>query len=243
MSGYPYGNPGGGYPPQYGGGNPSYPQDTGYQPPPPMPNYNDNQSCASLYGTPGPMPNNNNYPPGPYDSYGGNQMQNAPYGMGGGSNFPPPQQYGGQAPQPMYNQPPQQFGGNKWRKLKSITYISFQDMEIHNLMHLILNNLRHHQDQVECIQTFKDLQVMVYVFVFSILWKISFCFRLLQGGPPGPSSQQPGFYPQDQQSIMLASLEQYQGTVFPAANFNPEADCQALSHAMRGAGKSNILLI
>jgi hypothetical protein len=58
-----------------------------------------------------------------------------------------------------------------------------------------------------------------------------------KGGAPPSSHQQAGFYPQEQQSIMLASLEQYQGTVFPAANFNPDADCQALSHAMKGAGK------
>ena len=119
MSGYPYGNQGGGYPPQYGGGNSGYPnnpQGSGFQPPPPGPNYNDNTSCASLYGT-----------PGPYDSFGGNQMPNASYGMGGGSNYPPPplsqpyggqmppppQPYGGQMPPPMYNQPPQPYGGNK----------------------------------------------------------------------------------------------------------------------------------
>jgi hypothetical protein len=59
--------------------------------------------------------------------------------------------------------------------------------------------------------------------------------------PPPPSSyppqqQQPGFYPQEQQSILLASLEQYQGTVVPSPNFNAEADCKALSHAMKGAG-------
>jgi hypothetical protein len=107
MSGYPYGNPGGGYPPQYGGGN------SGFQPPPPIPNYNDTQSCASLYGSAGPfdayggnqMPNQSyggmgggsNYPPpaAPYDPYGGNQMPNASYGMGGGSYPPPPQQQPG----------------------------------------------------------------------------------------------------------------------------------------------------
>jgi hypothetical protein len=42
----------------------------------------------------------------------------------------------------------------------------------------------------------------------------------------------------EQPSILLASLEQYQGTVVPAPNFNVEADCQALSQAMKGAGKS-----
>ena len=102
MSGYPYDNSGaGGYPPQYGAPNNSYPN----YPPPPN-NYNDNQSCASLYGTPAPMANN--YPPAPYDAYGGNQMNNAPYGMGAGNNYPmapPPMS------QPMYNPPPQPYGG------------------------------------------------------------------------------------------------------------------------------------
>ena len=116
MSGNPYGNPGG-YPPQYGGGYNQYPPDNSFQgaPPPqqPMGNYSDGQSCASLYGTPGPtMNNNNNYPPAPapYDAYGGNQMSNAPYGMGAGNNYPPPPlpPSGGS----MYNQPPQQYGGH-----------------------------------------------------------------------------------------------------------------------------------
>jgi hypothetical protein len=62
-------------------------------------------------------------------------------------------------------------------------------------------------------------------------------FVFSQAGVPPSSYQQPGFHPQEQSSIFLASLEQYQGTVFPAVNFNPEADCQALSHAMKGAGK------
>lgn len=53
-----------------------------------------------------------------------------------------------------------------------------------------------------------------------------------------PFGQQQPFYPQEQQSIVLASLEQYQGTILPAPNFNAEADCQALSQAMRGAGRS-----
>jgi len=132
MSGYPpYGNPAGGYPPQYGGGN------SGFQPQPPVPNYNDNQSCASLYGTPAAMSNTNNYPPGPYDSYGGNQMPNPSYGMGGGSNYAPPpfDPYGGnQMPNASYGmgggsnyppppsggqlpQPPQQFGGKNGQNL------------------------------------------------------------------------------------------------------------------------------
>jgi hypothetical protein len=77
----------------------------------------------------------------------------------------------------------------------------------------------------------------------SLLFFLLTIVIFLQGGPP-PSSyppppaqqQQPAFYPQEQQSILLASLEQYQGTVFPSPNFNAEADCQALSHAMKGAG-------
>jgi hypothetical protein len=121
MSGYPYGNPAGGYPPQqYGAGN------SGFQPPPPIPNYSDNQSCASLYGTPSPydayggnqMPNSsygmgggNNYPPPSFNSYGANQMANAPYGMGGSSNYPPPPSGGNMPP------PSQQFGGKNKENL------------------------------------------------------------------------------------------------------------------------------
>ena len=41
----------------------------------------------------------------------------------------------------------------------------------------------------------------------------------------------------------MASLENYQGTIFPAANFNPDGDCQALSQAMRGAGTNERALI
>jgi hypothetical protein len=61
--------------------------------------------------------------------------------------------------------------------------------------------------------------------------------------PPPPQQQQQPFYPQEQQSILLASLEQYQGTVFPSQNFNAEADCQALSHAMKGAGILKYIII
>lgn len=57
-----------------------------------------------------------------------------------------------------------------------------------------------------------------------------------------PPFQQQGFYPQDQQSIMLASLEQCQGTVFPSPSFNAEADCQALRNAMKGAGMNISIL-
>ncbi|CAF0993983.1 unnamed protein product [Adineta steineri] len=223
MSGYPYGNQGGGYPPQYPGDNsgyPNYPQNTGYpnyppttgfQPPPPqMPNYNDNQSCASLYGAPNTMPNNNNYPPAPYDSYGGNQMPNTSYGMGpgagAGGNYcpPPPSQFpGGQMQQPMYNQPPQQYGG--------------------------YDNSQYPQPPPPHAG--------------------GGMYPNMQGTPPygggAPSfpNQQPGFLPHEQSSMFLASLEQYQGTVFPIANFNPEADCQALGHAMKGAGTNERALI
>ena len=111
MSGYPYGSTGGGYPPQqYGGSNsgyPNYSQDSGFQLPPPIPTYSDNQSCASLYGTPAPMSNNYNYPSGPYDPYSGNPMPNPSYGMDSSGNYPPP--FGGG---PM----PNQFGGRIGRK-------------------------------------------------------------------------------------------------------------------------------
>jgi hypothetical protein len=114
-------------------------------------------------------------------------------------------------------------------------------MEIHNLNLTILTNRHHQLDLVECIQISKGHQIMVYVMIY-LFNSLKIIFLFLQGGPPGSSFQQPGFYPQDQQSIILASLEQYQGTIVPAPNFNPDADCQALSHAMQGAGKSNMLI-
>ncbi|UJR22212.1 hypothetical protein I4U23_025276 [Adineta vaga] len=212
MSGYPYGNPGGGYPPQYGGGNsgyPNYPQDSGFQQPPPqMPSYNDNQSCASLYGTPGQMPNNNNYPPpGPYDQYGGNQMQNASYGMGGGAggNFYPPPPCGGQMQQPMYNQPPQQYGG---------------------------------YDNSQYQQPYPPQPAASGMYPNNMQGQPGY-----GGGVPSALNQQPGFLPIEQSSIFLASLEQYQGTIYPAQNFNAEADCQTLSNAMKGAGTNERALI
>lgn len=207
MSGYPYGNPGGGYPP-YGGGYDAY-----QSPPPPVPQYGDNQSCASLYGTPAPydqyggsqMPPNSNYPPPPqpaqYNSYGGSQMPpNPSYGFGAGNNYPPqppPQQqqqsqYGGygnqpyQAPYSSQGPPPPGPG---------------------------------------CM------------------------YPNMSGGPPQPSyqnqqqQQQSGYYPEQQQSVLLASLEQYQGTIFPSQNFNPETDCRSLGQAMKGAGTNEQALI
>ena len=133
MSGYPYGNPGGGYPPQqppYGGYNNNY-----QSPPPPMPNYNDNQSCASLYGAPASsdpysgMGGGSNYPPAaPYDPYAGNPMPNPSYGMGGGSNYPPPpqQSYGGQTAYPPSSAPPpQQFPGRIDMKFNSTIYLMY----------------------------------------------------------------------------------------------------------------------
>jgi hypothetical protein len=41
----------------------------------------------------------------------------------------------------------------------------------------------------------------------------------------------------------MAILENYQGTIVPAASFNADADCQALSQAMRGAGTNERALI
>ncbi len=72
--------------------------------------------------------------------------------------------------------------------------------------------------------------------------KVIFFILICQEGGSAPSyqtqnQQQPLSSP-EQPSILLASLEQYQGTVVPAPNFNVEADCQALSQAMKGAGKS-----
>ncbi|CAF3031114.1 unnamed protein product [Rotaria sp. Silwood2] len=220
MSGYPYGNPGGGYPPQYGAGNsgyPNYPQDSGFQPQPPMPSYNDNQSCASLYGTAAPMSNNMNYPPGPYDSYGGNQMPNAPYSMGGGSNYAPPP-----PSQPMFDQPPQPFGGYGSSQYQP----SFPQQPPQQF-----GGYGNSQYQ----QPVPPPSGGVYP---NAQGPSNYGVRV-----PPSSYQQPGFYPQEQPSILLASLEQYQGTVFPAANFNAEADCHALSHAMKGAGTNERALI
>ncbi|CAF2146472.1 unnamed protein product [Rotaria magnacalcarata] len=65
------------------------------------------------------------------------------------------------------------------------------------------------------------------------------------GGATAPSyqPQQQPFYPEEQPSISLASLEHYQGTIFPVSNFNIDADCQALVQAMKGAGTNERALI
>jgi hypothetical protein len=128
MSGYSYGNPGDGYSSPYGMDNtgyPNYPPNNSFQPPPPVPMYGDNQSCASLYGTYGSsMPSNNNYSAPPYDvsqmpsnnnysapPYGVSQIPGSSYGYGGDSGYPPAPTQGGQIPSPIFNQPPQQYGG------------------------------------------------------------------------------------------------------------------------------------
>jgi hypothetical protein len=113
MSGYPYGNAGGGYPSPYGmdnSGYQNYPPNSGFQsPPPPIPLINANQPGAYLYGTAAPsMPNNNNYST---PTYSASQMPGDSYGYGGGSAYPPPPPSGGQMPSPMFNQPSQQYGG------------------------------------------------------------------------------------------------------------------------------------
>lgn len=109
MSGYPYGNNGGGYPSPYGMNNngypgyPGYPLNNSFQPPPPVPMYGDSQSYPSPYGiTASSMPSNNNYSAPPY---GINQMPGNSYG------YPPVPSFGGPMPSPMFNQPPQQYGG------------------------------------------------------------------------------------------------------------------------------------
>ncbi|UJR26908.1 hypothetical protein I4U23_008218 [Adineta vaga] len=67
------------------------------------------------------------------------------------------------------------------------------------------------------------------------------------GSGPAPSynsyPSQPSVYSQEPPSVVLASLEQYQGTIFSAPNFHAEADCQALSAAMKGAGTNERALI
>ena len=97
MSGYPYGNPAGGYP-----GYSNYPLNSGFPAPPPVPVYGGEQSCASLYGSAAPpMPNNNNFPSG---NYGGNPMPPNSYNYGGSSGYPLAPPVGG----PMSHQP---YGG------------------------------------------------------------------------------------------------------------------------------------
>ncbi|CAF0859870.1 unnamed protein product [Adineta ricciae] len=67
-----------------------------------------------------------------------------------------------------------------------------------------------------------------------------------QPSAPPPHQLQASYSQAPQQlppSVLLASLEQYQGTVFPAPTFNVEADCQALAGAMRGAGTNERALI
>lgn len=61
--------------------------------------------------------------------------------------------------------------------------------------------------------------------------------------PSQQQQQQQGYYPEPPQSVILASLEQYQGTVYPTQNFNPEADCRSLGQAMKGLGTNEQALI
>jgi hypothetical protein len=121
MSGYPYGNPNGaGYPPSHAAGYnayPNYPVDNHFQAsqPPTMPsmsNYNDHQSCASLYGSPAPVSNNHSYSQGAsYNAYDGSQMSNTAYGANTPNNYPP--SAGGLMSHNMYHSAPQQHGGKK----------------------------------------------------------------------------------------------------------------------------------
>lgn len=108
-----------GYPPPYGSNYNNYNPDNnfqGYPPaaPPSMNAFSNNQSCASLYGTPAPPMDNNYYPPAstPYDSYAGNSMGNAPYGMNASNNYPPNSYNPGSTQPPQYPPAPSQpYGG------------------------------------------------------------------------------------------------------------------------------------
>lgn len=78
---------------------------------------------------------------------------------------------------------------------------------------------------------------MIYIYACHL-----FFFVPLQAGAglaPAYESQyqQQPYYPEEQPSSSPVSLEQYQGTVFPSPNFQVEADCQALTQAMRGLGE------
>ncbi|CAF3992062.1 unnamed protein product [Adineta steineri] len=220
MSGYPYGNPNsGGYPPSHGMGNSGYPNhlsNSGYQsmPPPPVPVYGNDQSCASLYGTGNPSMPNNNYSAQPY---GANQMPGSSYGYGGSNDYQTPPQYGGQMPTPAFNQPPQQYGG-----YGNSQYQAPYPPETPS-------------------SSFGGIYPNISAPTNPPNYGSGSMAPSYQ--PQYQQQQQQPVYPQEQPSTILASLEQRQGTVIPAANFNAEADCQALSQAMRGAGTNERALI
>ncbi|CAF4087563.1 unnamed protein product, partial [Rotaria sp. Silwood2] len=218
MSGYPYGNPAGSYPPPYSLGNSGYANyspNSGYQPPPPpIPMYADNQSFASPYNTAASyMSANNNYSATPYNV---SQMPGDSYGYGGNSDYQLPPSSGGQMPSSMFNQPVQQYGG--------------------------FENSQYQQPYSQ--ETPSSLSGGLYPNLSKPAIPSNYAVKgIASSYQPQPQLQHQSFYPQEQPSTILASLEQYQGTVFPASNFNVDADCQALSQAMKGAGTNERALI
>ncbi|CAF4435791.1 unnamed protein product [Rotaria sp. Silwood2] len=218
MSGYPYGNPAGSYPPPYSLGNSGYANyspNSGYQPPPPpIPMYADNQSFASPYNTAASyMSANNNYSATPYNV---SQMPGDSYGYGGNSDYQLPPSSGGQMPSSMFNQPVQQYGG--------------------------FENSQYQQPYSQ--ETPSSLSGGLYPNLSKPAIPSNYGGEgIASSYQPQPQLQHQSFYPQEQPSTILASLEQYQGTVFPASNFNVDADCQALSQAMKGAGTNERALI
>ncbi|CAF0904873.1 unnamed protein product [Rotaria sp. Silwood1] len=216
MSGYPYGNPAGSYPPPYGIGNtgyPNYPPNNNFQlPPPPIPMYADNQSFAPPYGTTTPyMPGNNNYSAAPYNV---SQMPTDTYGYGGSSNYPPPPPSGGQMPSPMLNQSAQQYEG--------FGNSQYQQPYSQEMPSSVSGGLYPHLSTPAIPSNYAGEGI---------------------ASSYQSQHQHQSFYPEQQPSTILASLEQYQGTVFPASNFNVDADCHALSQAMKGAGTNERALI
>ncbi|CAF1156894.1 unnamed protein product [Rotaria sordida] len=216
MSNYPYGNPAGNYPPLYPIGNsgyPNYPPNSGSQLPPPP---------IPMYGNNQPFASPYGaaapYMPGNSNysttSYSVNQMPSNLYSYGGGSDYRPPPPSGGQMPSSMLNQPAQQYGG--------------------------FENLQYQQPYSQ--ETPSSSSGGLYPNLSTPATSPTYAE---QGIAPSyqPQHQHQSFYPEQQPSSVLASLEQYQGTVFPASNFNIDADCQALSQAMKGAGTNERALI
>jgi annexin A7/11 len=208
MSGYPYGNIGGGYPSPYGMNNTGYPPNNNFQPPPPVPMYGDSQSYTSPYGTTASsMPDINNYSEPPY---GINQMPSSSYG------YPPIPSFGGPMPSSMFHQPPQQYGG--------------------------FENAQRQRPYPE--ETASSSSGSLYPSLSAPTTSPNYGTGADVTPAYQPQYQQKSYYPEEQSSSTSpVSLEQYQGTVFPAPNFNVEADCQALSQAMKGFGTNERALI
>lgn len=189
MSGYPYGNPPGGYPypPNYATPYPPAPM------PPPVPQYGGNQSCAEFYGTNPPNSHGFSSP-----QYGGNQSCAEFYGTY------PPNSYGFSSPPP----PPAISSGFAPYPVAP-NYVPSPPAAPYPTP--------------------------------SVSASTTLYPNLSTPGNYNNAALSPSYQPPV--SSVLASLEQYQGTVYPEPNFNPERDCHALNEAMRGLGTNERALI